>query len=106
MIALSERPRVAWREGALGPRDRVILALAVDRLAGQRVDLARAARALREVVAEVIPSGRVFWLGERGGAPVVGSQVSGVGVCEDGGRVIVVRRGRSGGWERLGPMAP
>jgi hypothetical protein len=72
-------------------RDRRILELAHE-WAGHS-DYATAVAALAEAVRTVIPNGRVYYLGEgEQGGPIIGSLVSGVGITEIAGGVLVVAR--------------
>jgi hypothetical protein len=71
-------------------RDERILALASRKLASTD-DFDSAVRALREAVGELIPAGRVYLLGQRDGAPVVGSIVSGIGIAGSDRGVFVVQ---------------
>lgn len=71
-------------------RDRTILALAREQVAGSR-DFGEAFRALREATERLIPAGRVYFLGERNGAPIVGSIVSGIGIAHGARGIELVR---------------
>lgn len=71
-------------------RDRAILALARTHAAGAG-DFAEALRALREATARFIPAGRVYYLGQHGGEPVVGSIISGVGITASARGIEIVR---------------
>lgn len=73
---------------AIGPRDARIVSAARVKL-GARANFGDAVRALREAVEEHIVDGRIYALG--GG--VIGSLVSGVGIVESAGGVLLVRRG-------------
>ena len=84
-------------------RDRAILALA-RRHVGGSTDFGEALRALREATERLIPAGRVYLLGERGGAPIVGSIVSGIGISPGPRGVQLVRVAHGcveglGGWD-------
>lgn len=80
---------------AISRRDRMILALA-RRHAGTSRELGEVLRALREATAEIIPAGRVYLLGERRGAPIAGSILSGVGIAmgDHGVEIVGVVEGR------------
>jgi hypothetical protein len=96
-------PRVhaAWSEAPapcdvretafLTDRDRAILAFARDSLRGERTSFAETLEALQEAVMRLIPAGRTYFLGRYGGSPIVGSLVSGVGLAQGPGGVVVVR---------------
>jgi hypothetical protein len=75
---------------ALSARDRRILALAMQK-AGRGAQFADLARALRDATAEVIPAGRVFYLGRTADSPILGSLISGVGIVETPRGVEVIR---------------
>lgn len=81
-------------------RDRAILALARKHV-GESRDFGEALRALREATERSIPAGRVYVLGERSGAPIVGSIVSGIGIAP-AARGIELVRVASGRVEALG----
>jgi hypothetical protein len=66
----------------ISARDIRILALAREKLGAREATFAEVARSLAAAVAEVIPAGRIFLLGDRGGAPIVGSIISGVGIVD------------------------
>jgi len=79
-------------------RDLAILADARRRLAGARVDFASAVAALAAAVDAAIIGGRVFVLGE---GPIVGSQISGIGIVETPHGIDVVCVARDGRVIRL-----
>lgn len=88
------RPHVVIsRQGLrLTSRDRQILTLARRRLLGAAdCRFEEAARALREATEEVIPAGRVFFLGGGDRGPILGSLITGVGITESDEAVRVVR---------------
>ena len=60
-------------------RDRAILADARRRMTGRVVSFATAIAALTAAVEAAIPNGRVFVLGD---GPIVGSQISGIGIVD------------------------
>ena len=62
-------------------RDRQILGLALRKLGGVRFDFCDALFAVREATEELIPNGRVFFLGASSG-PMFGSIISRVGIVE------------------------
>ncbi len=66
----------------LSRRDRRIIELALTRVRGTRVSFSDAMLALQEAAEEVIPSGRIFYLGSDDTRPIVGSLLSGVGIVE------------------------
>jgi|CZKU01.1.fsa_nt_gi hypothetical protein len=90
----------------LSTRDREILTLALRKLRGPRATFGDALRALREAVEERIPAGRTYLLGSDANGPVVGSIVSGVGIVESAGGVLVVRIAPDGQRTVLGRMGP
>src|SRR5690348_15793076 len=65
---------------ALSRRDRTILTFALRKLGGGHGDFGDAVRALREATEELIPHGRVYFLGAAANGPMIGSIVSGVGI--------------------------
>jgi hypothetical protein len=71
--------------------DRRIIDLALTKVRGTRVDFADAMRALQEAAEEVIPSGRIFFLGSDDNGPIVGSLLSGVGIVEAEQAIKLVR---------------
>jgi len=71
-------------------RDRRILRLALRKLNGED-DFAEAVRALHEAVTELIPSGRVYVIGHDARGPIVGSLITGVGICAGDRGVDLVR---------------
>jgi len=77
-------------DACLTPRDRRILSLASRKLVdiGGR-DFREALRALREAVEESIPAGRLYVLSRSNEPLVVGSILSGVGIVEVEGRVMI-----------------
>ena len=82
-------------------RDRAILADARRRLAamtGRVVDFATAIAALAAAVEAAIPNGRVFVLGD---GPIVGSQISGIGIVDTPTGIDVVCVARDGHVIRL-----
>ena len=81
----------------LSDRDRRIIELARAKL-GAQVSFSDAMRALREATEELIPGGRVFFLGVIDGGPVAGSLVSGVGIVERESGIELVRRSAPIGW--------
>lgn len=106
----------------LSERDLRIILSARCKLQGARVDFSEAIRALREAVEESIPAGRIFLLGQsekalRSGpiqdpiedsvsGPIIGSLVSGVGIAEGRGGVLLLRRMRDGRRIDLGRFVP
>jgi hypothetical protein len=76
---------------SISARDRRIVTAARGKLAGARVDFSQALHALREAVAEDIPGGRIYHLGDG----VIGSLISGVGIIEGASGVLLVRRGEA-----------
>jgi hypothetical protein len=87
LVPALRAPRVL----TLSPRDRRIMSRARAKLAGARVDFDEAVRALREAVEEEIPAGRIFFLGAGEEGPIIGSIVSGVGICQKRGAIVTVR---------------
>lgn len=88
---------------ALSTRDRAIIDLARRTLRDTRVEFGDAVRALRDVVEETIPDGRVFVLGSTSAGPIVGSLISGVGIV-DGPAGIEIVQVRSGIVRGLGAL--
>lgn len=86
---------------ALHPRDRAILAQ-VRAQVGVTPGFRHALRSLTATVERVIPGGRVFVL--RTEPLVIGSHVSGVGLCSRGAGVEVVRVDLDGSIEHLAPL--
>ncbi len=78
----------------VSPRDLRILALARAKLGDRGATFDEACRVLAAAVAEVIPSGRIYLLGERAGAPIVGSIISRVGIVDGPDGVDIVRGDR------------
>jgi hypothetical protein len=76
-VETQKRPKRDWK-AELTPRDRRILALASSKLGARRSDFDAVVRALREAVEEIIPAGRIYLLAP---GPVVGSQITGIGVA-------------------------
>ena len=95
------RSAVASFDLAVSRRDRRILELARAKLDGARGEFADAMRALREATEELIPDGRVYFLGVEDTAPVVGSIVSGVGIVERAAGIQLVRT-HNGGFSPIG----
>jgi hypothetical protein len=93
------------RAAGLSDRDRRILARTLEALGGAAPDFDEALRALREAVAEIIPSGRTFFLGAGDRGPIVGSLVSGVGLAAGPEGVIVVRVDRFGRRTEIASLA-
>src|SRR5438067_702351 len=88
--------RVSFPHGLrvrLSSRDRAILELTRQKLAGVAVDFGTAAAALGEATEELIPSGRVYLLGD---GRVVGSLVSGIGIAKVAHTIAVVQVDRAG----------
>lgn len=79
-------------------RDQAILADARRRLTGRVVDFAAAIAALTAAVEAAIPNGRVFVLGD---GPIVGSQISGIGIVDTPHGIDVVCVARDGRVIRL-----
>jgi hypothetical protein len=98
-------PPVAGLTG-ISERDRQILALALHLLGGTPPDFSEALCAVRAAVEELIPAGRVYHLGTAERGRIVGSLVSGVGIMEGAGEVVVVRVDRRGRWTALGSLWP
>lgn len=86
-------------------RDWRILALAA-RKARVTKDFNEALRALREAVEELIPAGRIYFLGSGKHGPIVGSIASGVGITADLGEILVVRVHPEAGYTTLGRFSP
>lgn len=86
----------ASRDLQLSRRDQRIIELALTKVRGTRVGFGDAMRALQEAVEEVIPSGRIFFLGSDDNGPIVGSLLSGVGIveAEHGIKLVRVRADR------------
>jgi hypothetical protein len=86
-------------------RDRKIVGRALRKLGGAGLGFDDALRALREATEELIPDGRVYFLGAAGAAgsagtasgPIVGSLISGVGIVESATGIELVRVERGGG---------
>jgi hypothetical protein len=89
----------------LSARDSRILALAARRATNPK-DFEAALRALRDAVEELIPAGRIFFLGAGTDGPIVGSLVSGVGITVEREEIIIVRRHPANGVKRLGRFSP
>jgi hypothetical protein len=62
--------------------------------------------ALAETTAARIPGGQVHLLGRINGSPVYGSLVSGTGIAEINGVMMVVKQTSPGVFEVLGPFVP
>ena len=75
---------------AVSARDRRIIERA-QRLLGGSADFGDALRALREATEEIIPDGKVFFLGGTPDSAIVGSIVSGVGIVERPSGIELVR---------------
>jgi hypothetical protein len=80
---------------AVSARDRRIIARA-QRLLGGGTAFGEAVRALRQATEELIPDGKVFFLGGTPDSAIVGSLVSGVGIVERASGIELVRRDRAG----------
>lgn len=84
---------------AISRRDRQIVELALRKLGGAGFDFGDALRALREATEELIPNGRVYFLGEAAGddgatsGPIVGSLISKVGIVETATGIELVQVG-------------
>ena len=100
----SPLPRVHVPAAPLSDRDRRILALALQKLAGAPRGFGEALRAVHEAVEELIPAGRVYLLGAANRGPIVGSLVSGVGITPSAEGVLVVRVDPLGRWRALGSL--
>lgn len=89
------RPRVVAPRPSLGltARDRQILTLARRKLLGAVCRFEEVVCALDEATAEVIPAGRVFFLGGGDRGPILGSLITGVGIMQRAEGVRVVRAG-------------
>jgi hypothetical protein len=72
---------------------------------GRTSDFDEALRALREAVAELIPSGRVYLLGTNERGPVIGSLITGVGIGVGDGLVELIRVHQGGHPTILGRLA-
>jgi hypothetical protein len=72
----------ASRQLQISRRDRRIIELALTKVRGTRANFSDAMRAIQEAAEEVIPSGRIFFLGSDDNGPIVGSLLSGVGIVE------------------------
>ena len=88
----------------MSPRDRRIIERA-QQLAGGRPDFGDALRALRQATEEIIPDGKVFFLGGAPGSAIVGSIVSGVGIVQRVTGIEIVRVDRAGSATPLGWFA-
>ncbi len=88
--------------GMVGERDRRILRRATQKLRGTVPDWGDAVRALHEAVEELIPAGRVYFLGRSGRDAVVGSLVSGIGIVPGIDAIQLVVRSRTGSFDSLG----
>jgi hypothetical protein len=75
----------------LGARDRAILARAFALLGDGPATFADAVRALQQATEELIPAGRVFVVGSTPDGPIVGSQITRVGIVEHASGIRVVR---------------
>jgi hypothetical protein len=101
---------IARAHASLSPRDRAILAAARRRLASGP-SFSQAVAALAAATAELIEGGRVFVIGagpirgEAAASPIIGSQISGVGIVQTKGGIEVVRIERDGRVRRLGLFA-
>ncbi len=89
----------------MSERDRHILTLASSKACHSN-DFNEALRALHEAVHELIPAGRTYFLGSGKHGPIVGSIVSGVGITEELGEVVVVRAHPETGYTMLGRFSP
>ena len=87
-------------------RDQVILRLLRRSLAHTTHDFPEVLRALQQIVAAMIPAGRTYLLGTYFNGPIVGSLLSGVGVCESASGALIVRVGREGLVSPLGRLLP
>ncbi len=92
-------PLLRSRPLAVSSRDRRILERARELLGGG-TDFGDALRALREAAEELIPDGKVFFLGGTPDSAIVGSIISGVGIVERP-RGIELVRSRDG---RIAPL--
>ena len=99
-------PAVVQSRVALSRRDQAIVALARRKLSGMRPDFSQAATALYEAVAELIPAGRIFLLGQTNRGPIVGSLISGVGVVQGEHAVELVQVVQHQPLRRLGRLCP
>ena len=87
-------------------RDQLILDLARRKMRRDTNDFDEALRALDEAVAEVIPAGRTYFLGNGDDGPIVGSIISGIGITRVYGEVLVVRADTHVGWTALRRFRP
>lgn len=83
-------PLLRSRPLAVSARDRRILERAQQLLAGS-ADFGDALRALRAAAEELIPDGKVFFLGGAPDSAIVGSIISGVGIVERPTGIEIVR---------------
>ena len=74
-------PLLRSRPLAVSARDRRILERARE-LLGTSADFGDAMRALRDATEEIIPDGKVFFLGGTPDSAIIGSLVSGVGIVQ------------------------
>ena len=101
---------ISLPHASLSARDRGILAAARRRLR-PGATFGEAVAALTVATAELIIGGRVFvigagpMLGEATASPIVGSQISGVGIVQTRGGIEIVRVERDGRVRRLGLFA-
>lgn len=91
--------RLSWR-------DQVILTATRDKLRGRRADFNLAVQALEEAVAQAIPAGRIFLLGNVGPEPLVGSLISGVGIVQGQDAIEIWQLVRPHGPRHLGRLCP
>lgn len=101
---------IALAHVAISSRDRAILAAARRRMR-PGATFGDAVAALATATAEVITGGRVFVIGagpirgEAAASPIIGSQISGVGIVQTKGGIEIVRIERDGRVRRLGLFA-
>ena len=84
--------------------DQAIVTLARRKLQGLCPDFAQALRALEEAVAERIPAGRIFLLGQTSRGLIVGSLISGIGIVQGEHTVELVRCVPNQPLRRLGSL--
>lgn len=87
-------------------RDQVILTATRDKLRGCHADFNLALQALEAAVTEAIPGGRIFLLGLIEQAPIIGSQISGVGLVQGRDAVEIWRLLPQHRPHRLGRLCP
>jgi hypothetical protein len=88
----------------LSPKDAKIIQLAIEKGASSSGNFMQNLNAFSDAMAEVIPGGKVYPLGNIGGSPIYGSAISRVGIAEVNGATMVVKAPLGGTPRILGAL--